>query len=207
MQFDYLFLNILIFFRFILFLTSQIGVEHGFGIRNFWIGRGVLKGYIAIPIYGHMQSAGEHPLAYLGRWPGDDYDEAAGKPRYRWPEGFPKSRVVYGLREMPRTAESVPLIVVEGAFKVYHLVQAGFASTVAVMGSSLSDEQAAILVATGRPIILFFDGNEAGQTGMRLAAAKLIRRAFVRVVSLPGGKEPDELSAEELDDVLSFSRT
>jgi DNA primase len=181
-------------------LTPETIQRYGLGLCN----RGVLKGYIAIPIYGHMQAAGENPLAYLGRWPGDDYDEAAGKPRYRWPDGFQKSRVVYGLREMPRSAESVPLIVVEGAFKVYHLVQAGFASTVAVMGSSLSDEQAAILVATGRPIILFFDGNEAGQTGMRLAAAKLIRRAFVRVVSLPDAKEPDDLSAEELDDVLSF---
>lgn len=174
--------------------------RYGLGLCN----RGVLKGYIAIPIYGHMQAAGENPLAYLGRWPGDDYDEAAGKPRYRWPDGFQKSRVVYGLREMPRTAESVPLIVVEGAFKVYHLVQAGFASTVAVMGSSLSDEQAAILVATGRPIILFFDGNEAGQMGMRLAAAKLIRRAFVRAVSLPKDKEPDTVSANELDELLAF---
>jgi DNA primase len=174
--------------------------RYGLGQCN----RGVLKGYIAIPIHLHTQSAGENPVAYLGRWPGEDYDEAAGKLRYRWPDGFPKSRVVYGLREALITDKAVPLIVVEGSFKVFHLVQAGFPSTVAVMGSSLSDEQAAILVATGRPIILFFDGNEAGQTGMRLAAAKLIRLAFVRVVSLPDGKEPDELPAEELGNVLSF---
>jgi DNA primase len=181
-------------------LAPETIERYGLGLCN----RGVLKDYIAIPIYSHMQAASENPLAYLGRWPGDDFDEAAGRPRYRWPDGFPKSRVVYGLREMRKVAESVPLIVVEGPFKVYHLVQAGFTSTVAVMGSSLSDEQATILVATGRPIILFFDGNEAGQMGMRLAAAKLIRRAFVRVVSLSDGNEPDELSADELHSVLSF---
>lgn len=181
-------------------LTPETIQRYGLGLCT----RGVLKGYIGIPIYSHMQPADENPVAYLGRWPGNDFDEAAGRPRYRWPDGFPKSRVVYGLREMPRATDSAPLIVVEGPFKVYHLVQAGFMSTVAVMGSSLSDEQAAILVATGRPIVLFFDGNEAGQMGMRLAAAKLVRRAFIRVVSLPNGKEPDDLSAEELDNVLSF---
>jgi len=181
-------------------LTSETIQRYGLGLCS----RGVLKGYVAIPIYGHMQPAGENPLAYLGRWPGEDYDEAAGKLRYRWPDGFPKSRVVYGLREALTTEKSLPLIVVEGAFKVYHLVQAGFPSTVAVMGSSLSDEQAAILVETGRPIVLFFDGNEAGQTGMRLAAAKLIRQTFVRVAPLPADKEPDDLSAEALGKTLLF---
>ena len=181
-------------------LTPETIERYGLGLCN----RGVLKGYIAIPIYLHTQPANDNPVAYLGRWPGEDYDEATGNLRYRWPDGFFKSRVVYGLREALTTDKAVPLIVVEGAFKVYHLVQAGFVSTVAVMGASLSDEQAVILVATGRPIILFFDGNEAGQMGMRLAAAKLIRRTFVRVVSLPNGKEPDELPAEELDNVLSF---
>jgi DNA primase len=181
-------------------LTPETIQRYGLGLCN----RGVLKGYIAIPIHLRSQSAGENPVAYLGRWPGEDYDEASGKPRYRWPDGFLKSRVVYGLREALTTDNSAPLIVVEGAFKVYYLVQAGFPSTVAVMGSSLSDEQAAILAATGRPIVLFFDGNEAGQAGMRLAAAKLIRRGFVRVVSLPNDKEPDGLPADELDNVLSF---
>ncbi len=170
-------------------------------------GRGVLKGYVAIPVFLPTQSGDDNPVAYLGRWPGEDYDEAAGRPRYRWPEGFPKSRVVYGLREALSTPETLPLIVVEGPFKVYHLVQAGFGSTVAVMGSSLSDEQAAILQATGRPIVLFFDGDEAGQSGMGSAGARLAREAFVRAVIVPDGTEPDTLSPEELKIVLSFIPT
>jgi DNA primase len=66
----------------------------------------------------------------------------------------------------------------------------------------LSDEQATILVATGRPIVLMFDGNEAGRTGMRAAAGKLIARTFVRVIKLPDGTEPDDLSAEQLAKLL-----
>lgn len=96
-----------------------------------------------------------------------------------------------------------PLVVVEGPFTVYHLVQCGFSNAVATLGATVSDEQADILAATGRPIILLFDGNEAGHAGMRSAAGKLITRTFVRVVRLPEGKEPDDLSQAELEKLLS----
>jgi DNA primase len=179
-------------------LTDETIMRYGLGLCN----RGVLKSYIAIPVYGHPHEPGTNPLAYLGRWPGDDFDETAGHPRYKWPEGFPKSQIVYGLAEALENCDGKPLIVVEGPFKVYHLFQAGFPNTVATFGSSLSDEQSMILVATGRPIILMYDGDEAGRTGMRMAAGKLITKTFVRVVKLPDGTEPDDLSAEHLRTIL-----
>jgi DNA primase len=166
-------------------------------------GKGVLKGYVAIPVYGCSQTDAVNPVAYLGRWPGEDYDETDGRPRYKWPEGFPKSQVVYGLREALDGTDSQALIVVEGPFKVYHLLQQGFPGAVAIFGSSLSDGQAAILAASGRPIVLMFDGNEAGQNGMRSAAGKLITRTYVRVVKLAEGQEPDQLSTAELRQLLT----
>ena len=56
----------------------------------------------------------------------------------------------------------------------------------------------------GRPVVLLFDGNEAGVAGMRTAAAKLITRTYVRVVKLSEGCEPDDLSPAELRQVLNF---
>jgi DNA primase len=47
-----------------------------------------------------------------------------------------------------------------------------------------------------------FDGNEAGRIGMRAAAGKLIAKTFVRVIKLPDGTEPDDLSAEQLAKLL-----
>lgn len=181
-------------------LTAETIRSYGLGLCK----KGVLNGYVAIPIHAHPRRAGDNPIAYLGRWPGDDHDETAGRPRYKWPEGFPKSRIVYGLSEALGEATSAPLVVVEGPFKVYHLVQSGVSTAVAIFGSSLSDDQAEILVSTGRAIVLLFDGDEAGQKGMRAAAGKLIRRAFVRVVALPDGQDPDQLSSDELGELLSF---
>lgn len=160
-----------------------------------------LTGYIAIPLYGHPHPRRANPYAYLGRWAGEPDDE---HPRFKLPEGFPKSQIVYGLSQALAGDRTKPIIVVEGPFAVYHLVQCGYPHTVAVFGSSMSDEQAAILHRTGRPIVLCFDGDEAGLNGMRHAAAKLITKphSFVNVVKLPEGKQPGDLSAEQLREVL-----
>lgn len=168
--------------------------RYGLGLAK----RGMMAGYVAIPIYRYPREGGENPVAYLGRWPGDDYNEEQGKPRYKFPPDFPASRIVYGLNQALQTQDDQPLIVVEGPFKVFHLVQCGFVSTVAILGSFLSNEQARQLIITARPIVLLFDGDKAGSDGAERAVDKLISRTFVKVVSLTNGTEPDNLTVDDL---------
>ncbi|MBS0204481.1 MAG: toprim domain-containing protein [Planctomycetes bacterium] len=178
-------------------------------IRRFGIGlcqKGLLKGYVAIPVYNYPCPAGTNPIGYLGRWPDDSIHkgtEELSPPRYKFPADFPRNRLVYGLAEALEATEGQPLIVVEGSFKVYHLFQAGFSNTVATFGASVSDEQAAILAKTGRPLIFLFDGDDAGRGGAKSAAERLITQAAVRVINLPMGQVPDALSPVELAQVLS----
>lgn len=183
-------------------LTPETIQKFGLGLCK----KGMLKGYVAIPVYDHPRAADENPIGYLGRWPGEDFDrdgQDGGRPRYKFPPDFPRNRVIYGLTEALGTANIRPLIIVEGPFKLYDLVQKGFENTVATFGASLSDEQARILAQTGRQLILMFDGDEAGQKGMRLAAGKLITQAFVRVARLPAGSDPESLSAIQIGELLT----
>ena len=179
-------------------------------IRRFGIGlcnKGLLAGYVAIPVYDYPRSPGTNPVGYLGRWPGDPVDsngEERETPRYKFPEGFPRNRLIYGLAEALEVTDGRPLILVEGPFKVYHLCQAGFTNSVATFGAAVSNEQVAILAATGRPLILMFDGDEAGQAGMRSAAERLISRASVRIIHLATDQHPDDLSPAELVKILSY---
>lgn len=174
-------------------------------IARFGIGlcrKGLLKGYVAIPVYDYPHPTGANPIGYLGRWPADAGDDSA-PPRYKFPIDFPRNRLIYGLAAALAGTEGQPLIVVEGSFKVFHLFQAGFPNTVATFGASVSDDQVAILAETRRPIILLFDGDEGGQIGMKSAAERLMTQTSVRVVKLQKDQQPDDLSAAELKRILS----
>jgi len=180
------------------------GVAHE-TIERYGIGscsKGFFNGYVCMPIYRHpLKSSDEYPVGYVGRWPGDW--EAHGKTRYLLPKGFQKQLVVYGLGEaLQFSRDDEPLIVVEGPFKVFHLVKYGYNGVVSVLGHSMSDEQAELLARTGRRIVLLFDGGTEGYAGMRAAAGKLITQCYVRVVKLPDGTEPDMIDPELRDALL-----
>lgn len=180
-------------------ITEETAKRFGIGLAN----RGVMAGYIAIPVWDFPK--GEFPAGYIGRWPGENHDAQQGRPRYKLPVNFPKQRFLFGLAEALDGTEGQPLVVVEGFVGALHCVQNGFPTTVAAFGSSLSDEQATLLIATGRPIVLLFDGDASGQEGTEAAAKKLLRHTFVRTVHLDASRQPDDLTPEELGTVLSFA--
>jgi DNA primase len=51
-------------------------------------------------------------------------------------------------------------------------------------------------------IILFLDGDEAGRFAAQSIAGRLMYRSFVKVISVPEGKQPDTLSSEEIRKLL-----
>ncbi len=163
-----------------------------------------LTGYIAIPIFVPGQADNENPVSYVGRFAGEKEEWTEDVPRYKFWSEFPRNAVVYNLRDAVRdSSDDAPLVIVEGPFKCFWLYQKlGLTNAVATFGASLSDEQATLLAETGRPLALMWDGN--ARQAARLAAAKLIRQAFVRVVQVDDGVEPDQLKRKQLRQLLSF---
>jgi DNA primase len=165
--------------------------------------RGRLRGYVAMPIYLPDQPVGECPVVYLGRWCGEDFHEK-GKPKYLWGAAVPKGKILVGLREALDGIGDRPVVCVEGIFDLFRVVDCGYRHVVAVIGADLSDDQAQLLIGLGRAAVIMFDGDESGQAGARKAAAKLIRDLSVRVVSMPDGRDPADLSVDELREHLGF---
>jgi DNA primase len=117
-------------------------------------------------------------------------------------ELYHKRAVLFGVdRARPAAARAARIILVEGYTDVLALHQAGLSNAVAIMGTSLTEEQVSALervVGADGALELCLDADRAGQQAM-LRAAQLAegRRLRLRVVPLPEGMDPAELIQRE----------
>ncbi|MBX7208541.1 MAG: toprim domain-containing protein [Verrucomicrobiaceae bacterium] len=173
-------------------LSAALVLDYGIGFCS----KGCLRGYLAIPIRNREGKL----VAYIGRWPGDPPED---KPKYKLPKGFKKSLEVFNLDRAAKEPGDHALLVVEGVFDCLRLVQLGYPRTVALLGSSLSKRQEALLCdAAGRggQITLLFDADEAGRRGAADAAARLSRHCTVRNVDIGEFRhQPEHLEKQELE--------
>ncbi len=114
---------------------------------------------------------------------------------------FHKAEMVYGLdRARAAIASAGRAIVVEGYTDVLALHQAGFDTTVASMGTALTDAQVTELRRVCSGVSLAFDadaaGEEASLRGMAIAEGKGLA---VQVVALPPGQDPADAVLADRD--------
>ena len=85
------------------------------------------------------------------------------------------------------------LILCEGYMDVISMHQAGFNNAVAGCGTALTSEQVRLINRYAKEVILAYDADEAGQKAAQ-RAIPILRGAglLVRVMAVPGNKDPDE---------------
>jgi len=110
---------------------------------------------------------------------------------------FSKGDNLYALSKIKKEP-SLDVIVVEGYMDCITLHQHGFKQTVASLGTALTKKQARLLKKYTGGVILSYDADEAGQAaterGMDILAQEGLR---VKILSLPQGKDPDEIIKEQ----------
>jgi DNA primase len=112
---------------------------------------------------------------------------------------FHKGDNLYNLSAARQAAhDGAPLIVVEGYVDVIAMVGAGFAASVAPLGTALTENQLALLWRMADEPILCFDGDKAGQKAAYraadLALPLLKPGKSLRFALLPEGQDPDDLA-------------
>jgi DNA primase len=165
-------------------ITKETAEAFGLG---FFSGRGQMRGRVVIPIH---KGKGEL-VAYAGR----SIDKA--EPKYKLPAGFHKSLELYNLHRAAVAKDSTTVVLVEGFFDCIKMHTAGY-PCVALMGSSLSEEQEALLSSHFTGAVLLLDGDEAGRKGTDDCLLRLGRRMWVKAAAVPEGKQPDMLTTEEI---------
>lgn len=106
---------------------------------------------------------------------------------------YKKSLGVFGLNFAKNSGEK-SLILVEGYMDAISLHQAGFTNVIACLGTAFTGEMAQLLSRYCEEIILCYDADEAGQKATNRAITVLNSIGMkLRVVTLSGGKDPDEI--------------
>jgi DNA primase len=161
-------------------------------VVGYFSGRGSMSGRVVIPIHNERGEL----VAYAGRAVDDS------EPRYKLPRGFHKSLELFNLhRAIGESASTGRVVVVEGFFDCMKVSQAGF-PCVALMGSSLSEAQQELLAHHFKNACLMLDGDKAGRDATDELLVRLGRRMWVWTIVLPDGKQPDQLSSDELSALL-----
>ena len=126
-------------------------------------------------------------------------------------EPYNKSEQLFGIdRARASASRRGRMVVVEGYTDVLALHQAGLEETVAIMGTSLTTEQLAVLSqAVGKgTAYLALDADRAGRDAMlRAARAARDKEIELRVVEMPEGRDPADLAPGEFAELLDSART
>ena len=170
-------------------ISEQLLVDAGLAMRR-ERGGGIydrFRGRVIIPIADERGRI----VGFGGRALGD------AQPKYLNTAETPvfnKRRLLFGLDRAHRAiAHEGCAVVVEGYMDAIAAWEAGAENVVATLGTSFTEEHAALLLRRAPRIVFCYDSDAAGQEAtLRALAAVRGRAAEVRVLLLPDGKDPDE---------------
>lgn len=117
-------------------------------------------------------------------------------------ELFHKRQTLYnGQAARQAGYDGKPLIVVEGYLDVIAAVSAGFEGAVAPLGTALTEDHLNLLWRMTDIPVLCFDGDSAGmraaERSIDIAMPLLKPGKSIRIVTLPGGLDPDDLIKQQ----------
>ena len=105
---------------------------------------------------------------------------------------FNKRKNLFGLNLAKKSKQGY-LILVEGNIDVVALHQYGFDNAIASLGTSLTEEQAALMTRYAEQVVLIYDGDNAGQNATKRAIPILEKAGLqVKVLQIRDAKDPDE---------------
>ncbi len=153
-----------------------------------YCGRGSMSGRWCVPIHNPDAEV----VAYIGRFAAEVVPD--DEEKYKLPKGFHKDLVLFNLHRIDATVETV--VIVEGVFDAIRLHELNMPA-VALLGSSISDEQVALLLDHGfNSAVVLLDGN--AEKAERKLVHRVSRVMSVRSVALPDEHDPASVSADFL---------
>ena len=117
---------------------------------------------------------------------------------------YTKGAAVFGLLQARQAIrKSQKIIIVEGNFDVLSLAAKGVENVVAPLGTALTPEQIRLVRRFTENVVLWFDGDEAGQKATHRSISLLIEAGIeAEVIQTAAGEDPDSVARNALVDSL-----
>lgn len=145
------------------------------------------RGRIMFPIANRSGKT----IAFAGRILGEGHPKYVNSPESRL---FNKSRVLYNF-DQARGAirKQRQAVLFEGYGDVIAAWEAGVHNGIATMGTSLTEQHAAMIKTTADEVLVCYDGDNAGQNAA-LKSIPILEQAGlqVKIAMLPPGVDPDD---------------
>jgi DNA primase len=113
---------------------------------------------------------------------------------------FDKSSILYGIDRAAAAIRKLDMaIIMEGYMDVITAHQNGINNVIASMGTAVTETQVNALKKLTRNLVLALDADAAGEEAMlRTVSYENITNAEIRVVTLPQGKDPDDIIKDNI---------
>ncbi|RYZ09542.1 MAG: DNA primase [Myxococcales bacterium] len=158
------------------------------------------------PTPEELRSLGLESMGLTSGEPPAKYVNSSESPVYK------KREAVFGLYQSRQALRGgSPCLVVEGNFDVVSLHARGLRNVVAPLGTAFTVEQARQIRRFTTDVVLMFDGDSAGKRATNASREPCQQAELTaKVVTLPTGKDPDDLvrerGAEGVEHLLKHSR-
>lgn len=135
-------------------------------------------------------------VAFGGRALGEEMPKYLNSPETPI---YTKSRVLYNLdRAGAAIRKSEEAVLVEGYMDAIGVASAGVENVVASCGTSLTEAQVRLLGRFARRVVVNYDPDSAGVAATERSLELLLEEGFeVRILSLPGGLDPDDFVRQQ----------
>jgi len=113
---------------------------------------------------------------------------------------YDKSRIIFGLDFAKKeTREKDFIVLVEGQTDVISSHQAGITNVVATSGTALTEEQIKLIKRYTKNVRMAFDSDAAGVKAAKRGIDLALEAGLsVKVIQVPGGKDPDECIKQDV---------
>ena len=140
--------------------------------------------------------AREHTIGFGARALDDSLPKYLNSPQT---PVFDKSRSLYGINLATADIRQQDMaVIVEGYMDALTAHQNGFNNVIASMGTSVTEKQVSTLKRLTKNVVLALDADAAGEEAMlRGVGYENVLDAEVKVLTLPSGKDPDDVIKED----------